>query len=228
MISSGNLSTPFISGFAYTTGDLRLTSARFDEENTYRTTVNGVLISDQDVVFANDQLPKGAEDHRGVSGVIIVARGNITLPLECGTCVILAGGTVTFPDNCQFGGVVRCGGKAIYNGKLHRHSKLDIVENDPKALEPFKFFDVAMLGLSAQPGTDKALMVTEVDAKSDLAKAGLAKGDVFLQVDGKPAKTADDLRKLLRSGYVRGEAKLTIRRGTETKELAAVFPLPTK
>lgn len=37
-----------------------------------------------------------------------------------------------------------------------------------------------------------------------------------------------ELRRMLRSGYVRGEAKLKIRRGRETKELTAVFPLPEK
>ena len=142
----------------------------------------------------------------------------------------MAGGDIIVPDGGVVGAELRCCGKIIFLGKSRQKQIFErsTQQNNPKALDPFKFFELATVGLTAKTQSDKSISVSQVAVGSPLLKAGLAKGDVFLEVDGQAPKTEAELRRLLRTGYVRGEAKLKIRRGEATKELAAAFPLPEK
>ena len=228
---SERFETSYLKGFAYVNGRVDVSHSSGFGERALHSSVVGLIVGDGDVVFDQTPTPEDTIDHRSAGDCIIVARGNVVLPAHTACVIVLAGGNVTFPEGGQFFHSVRCGGKVIRLGKnpnLRNGARVSVIENDPKALGPFKFFEFATVGLTAKAAFDKSLSVTELDAKSPLLQAGLAKGDAILEVDGAAPKTPEGLRKLLRSGYVRGDAKVKVRRGQETKEFAVLFPLPVK
>jgi S1-C subfamily serine protease len=99
----------------------------------------------------------------------------------------------------------------------------DLTGKVKNATSPFRFFELSKLGLGTAASKD-GVVVESVEAKSAFAAAGLSKGDVIVTIDGIKVDTTAALRKLVRSAYVRGEGKLTIRRGGKSHELHVQFP----
>jgi uncharacterized iron-regulated protein len=76
------------------------------------------------------------------------------------------------------------------------------------------------LGLSTNPVEgEKALKVILVSEKTPAEKAGVQVGDVIVSLDGMPVPDKETLNRLIASKRWGDEAVLTVKRGSETKEL---------
>lgn len=156
----------------------------------------------------------------------LILSNDSTVEVSGGTlnlCAIFAAGDVVIGkfanlDRC----IIRAGGRVRY-ARPESPDNCDIQEKVANPLAPFKFFAPADVGLHAK--ADKtAVAVEKVDADSRFDKAGVRAGDVLLAVDGTPVVAVAELRRLVRTGYVRGDCTVKVRRGEATKELVVRFP----
>lgn len=179
----------------------------------------GAVRADQrlPLLQAIDSIIVSRRDIRGVGGrlargVVVVAGGDVFL--EDGTfehCVILAGGKVHRP------------GRGVFKNCR--------IESDVKdATAPFKFFELADVGLAVAKPADKAgkgVAVESVRENTPFGSAGVAKGDTILAIDGDVVTTPEEFRKQVRKAMVvHGDCLLSVSRGGKTLELPVYFPLP--
>ena len=143
--------------------------------------------------------------------------------------VILAGGDVHLQEGTFVNSTV------LARGKVHRAKRSEFkncrVESDVKdATAPFKFFELADVGLRVAPPADedaKGLTAEEVRPDAPFGKAGLAKGDRIVSIDGAPVSSADEFRRQVRKAMVaQGDCLLAVSRGGKALELAVYFPTP--
>jgi S1-C subfamily serine protease len=76
------------------------------------------------------------------------------------------------------------------------------------------------LGLSSTPVEgEKALKVILVSEKTPAEKAGVQIGDVIVSLDGTPVPDKETLNRLVAAKRWGDETVLTVKRGSETKEI---------
>lgn len=135
----------------------------------------------------------------GCSGAFYFAQGDIVAKSSNSAgAVLMAGGKITAPD--RFDGKV---------GKP-RVEKPDLKEN------PFgvRFFQTGDVGVELAV-KDDAVTVAKLTPGSPLTKYGVQVGDVITQVNDKPAKTANDVRRELRYSVVLEAGIFHLRRGDQ-------------
>jgi M6 family metalloprotease-like protein len=93
----------------------------------------------------------------------------------------------------------------------------DVKSGVPAAPRP------AFLGVQAAPDSKGRLAIAEVAADSPAAKAGLRRGDLLLNVDGKAIKSDDDFHDLLRAKYPGDALKLGLSRQGKPLDLTATL-----
>jgi hypothetical protein len=170
----------------------------------------------------------------GVIGAIIVANGDVRIPVEASSCIIISDGTVELDvvskshviarkgirvrkDSGTYGGfsVFVSGGKAEVPPATKKTSHVEEDARHPLGL--VRFFEPSDVGLTLD-----ALSVKSIDPKCPLALAGLRKGDAFVSIDGKPTKDAEELRRALRRRFaIAGLGSFTVKRGGKTITLRA-------
>jgi predicted metalloprotease with PDZ domain len=102
----------------------------------------------------------------------------------------------------------------------------DIQAHAKNATVPYKFFELADVGLSAG-SHEKGVAVAAVKANTPFGDAGLAAGDLIRAIDDAPAGTPEEFRKNIRRAMVRqGDCLLTVARGDKTLDVPVFFPLP--
>lgn len=79
------------------------------------------------------------------------------------------------------------------------------------------------LGVRVEPGKGGKLVVQEIEEGSAAAQAGLQTGDVLTRLDGRPVKTADQLRDWLQAALPGTQARLTVERRSRKLELTATL-----
>jgi hypothetical protein len=168
---------------------------------------------------------------RGVSHSLIVCRGNVTGPyFGVGNAVILAGGDVHLEHTHQLRDSAILAGGTVHMPKRGKITNCRIEGNLKDATAPFKFFELADVGVKvAKPAKDggKGLAVDAVTPDTPFAKAGVLDGDVILAIDDAPVTDPEAFRKQVRRALVvQGDCLLTVSRGGKTLDLPAYFPLP--
>jgi Do/DeqQ family serine protease len=123
--------------------------------------------------------------------------------------------------------VVRGGSETELTATLDEFNVEDAARNNPQGDDnsPNNSGNGGKLGLSLQPLTPQVakqlgvpadtegLVVTDVDPSGPAADAGIARGDLLLEVNQKPAKSADDVRSALESAGDKPVLLLISRRG---------------
>jgi Do/DeqQ family serine protease len=123
--------------------------------------------------------------------------------------------------------VVRGGSETELTATLDEFNVEDAARNNPQGDDnsPNSSGNGGKLGLSLQPLTPQVakqlgvpadtegLVVTDVDPSGPAADAGIARGDLLLEVNQKPAKSADDVRSALESAGDKPVLLLISRRG---------------
>ena len=79
------------------------------------------------------------------------------------------------------------------------------------------------LGVRVEPGKSGKLVVQEIEADSPAAKAGLQTGDALTRLDGRPVKTAEQLRDWLQVASPGAQVRLTVERKSRRQELTATL-----
>lgn len=81
------------------------------------------------------------------------------------------------------------------------------------------------LGVALEPWRDEGLRVREVFPSSIAAAAGMRRDDLIIALAGQPAKSVEAVRQAVRAMPAGAWLPLTVRRGEETLELVAKFPV---
>jgi S1-C subfamily serine protease len=135
------------------------------------------------------------------SGEVIGVNTAVILPAQ-GLCFAIAVNTARF-----------VAGRLIRDGRIRR-SRLG-VEGQTTPLDPVL---ARRLGLAART----AVLVVAVEADSPAARAGLAAGDLIVELDGQAVSGVDALHKLLTEARVGASVPLVVVRRGETRVLQAV------
>jgi hypothetical protein len=154
---------------------------------------------------------------------LLVARGNIRLPLRVSDCVILAAGNVDIPEGATLRATtIRAGGKIIRPDDWFEEEVELIEDRRGGATRPFVFFEPARVGLAVTTVAG-GVTAARLDPNSPLAVAGLRVGDAISAVDGSRIDSVEGLRQKLRSAYIAGEGTVTVRRDNADHVLAVRF-----
>ena len=146
---------------------------------------------------------------RDVGSAVVLADGDIDLSGSSiiKNCLIRASGEIRLPPNV-----------APVNCTIEAHAK--------NATAPYKFFELADLGLSVADD-EEGLVVISAKADTPFGNCGLAKGDLIRAIDDAPAGHSEAFRKAVRRALVRqGDCLLAITRGDKTHDRPVFFPLP--
>lgn len=176
--------------------------------------------------LANPQDSKKPTFDLGVSAEmsVIVCRGNYTAN-GLRDSVLLVDGDIDLTGSMPRDCLIRASGE-IRLPKGFKPDNCTIEAHAKNATAPYKFFEVADLGLSVADD-EEGLVVTGVKAGTPFGDCGLAKGDLIRAIDDAPAGHAEALRKAVRRALVRqGDCLLTITRGDKTHDVPVFFPLP--
>ncbi len=147
----------------------------------------------------------------GVASVVLLVEGDIDLTQAqtIRDSLIRASGEIRLP---------KAKDAQPLNCKIEAQAK--------NATAPYKFFDLADVGLSLAD-EKQARVVTAVKAETPFGNCGLAKGDLIRAIDDAPAGRSEEFRKKVRRAMVRqGDCLLTVVRGDKTLDLPVFFPLP--
>jgi hypothetical protein len=160
----------------------------------------------------------------GLANSIVLVRGNVWVPRNgLVNCLIIAGGDVrldkhTNVEKCT----IRAGGKIDLSKALSRRGT-EASEEVEVNFDPVRFFETKRIGLVTTQDK-RGVRVSSVDADRGFARAGVRKGDLIAECDGKAVKTPEDLRRLLRRRVaLEGAAELAVRR--DGKALSFRVPL---
>jgi S1-C subfamily serine protease len=171
--------------------------------------------------------PRGTQVARG----IVVCRGNV-VARDVGASVLLVDGDVDLTGakalrDC----LIRATGEIrLPKGGIPKDERppaaCTIEAHAKDATAPYKFFELADVGLSMTAGKE-GLVVTAVKPDTPFGNCGLAKDDLVRAIDDTPAGSAEEFRKLIRRALVRqGDCLVTVVRGDKTIDLPVFFPLP--
>ena len=161
---------------------------------------------------------------------LIICRGNYSGPIvNIAGSVILVGGDADLSetDTIENSTILVRGKVKMAKKPVLKNAKIE--ENVPDALAPFKFFELADVGVEvATPEKDrKGVPVAAVRAETPFAAGGVTKGDTIVAIDDEPVTTPDEFRKQVRKAMVvQGDCLLTVSRGGKTLDLVVRFPLP--
>jgi hypothetical protein len=163
---------------------------------------------------------------------LVIVNGDVKCltPTDFVDCLILAAGDVEFPEGSEvIESTILAGGKIVlppdkvvrYRQSQVRGSHLE--EKVPDPLKPFRFFELARVGLEVR-AVGSRVWVEKVEEKKPFAAAGVQKGDLVTAMDGKKVESYAGFRKQVRAAFVQGDCTLTIRRDGQTREIAVRFP----
>jgi hypothetical protein len=155
---------------------------------------------------------------------LVVARGNINLPMRVTDCVILAGGNVDIPDGATLRScTIRAGGRILKPEDWYEEEVEMIEDRRPGgATRPFVFFEPSRVGLTVA-SADAGVRLTAVEPGSPAAAAGLRLDDLVSALDGKRVDSPRTFRRLLRSAVVAGEGTFSLRRGEKDCQILVPF-----
>ena len=94
--------------------------------------------------------------------------------------------------------------------------------------------ELESLGLSLAPATDFAkgskegVYVTDVDEKSIAADKGLRRGDIILDVNGRPVSTPDDVIAAVKNAKTKGRRAVLVRFRSRKREAFVALPIKGK
>ncbi|MCI0705090.1 MAG: PDZ domain-containing protein [Planctomycetia bacterium] len=170
---------------------------------------------------------KGVPRPVPTGGSVVVCRGNFRGEVV-GSAVVLVEGDIDLhagPDETIKDSLIRASGAIRLAPKL-KPVNCTIEANAKNATAPYKFFELADVGLSLADD-EEGLVVSAVKPNSPFGNCGLAKGDLIRAIDDTPAGHSEEFRKKVRRALVRqGDCLLTITRGDKTHDLPVFFPLP--
>jgi S1-C subfamily serine protease len=155
----------------------------------------------------------------------VVYRGNF-IGRNVGASVLLVDGDIDLSGASELqDSLIRASGEIrLPKGKKPNNCTIEAHAKDATA--PYKFFELADVGLSVAAGKE-GVVVTDVKADTPFGNCGLAKGDLIRAIDDTPAGNSEEFRKLVRRALVRqGDCLLTVTRGDKTLDVPVFFPLP--
>lgn len=158
-----------------------------------------------------------------IGNAIVVSRKNVRVLQSVNHCLILAGGDVDIPNGPSNSTIRATGNISVSEKRGIVNSEL--IPNDPRALEGFRFFELMDLGVTATLQEQKAI-VGPLAKDSPLRQAGIREKDAILSVGTREIKSLEDLRQSLRRGVVTGSALLKIQRDGQSREITVLFPAP--
>jgi hypothetical protein len=183
-------------GLVASTGPVRLTGSvrrEFTAVFACETVTLEQSASDLLIVCGGDVQIRG----KSLTGCLIVARGNVTLPAEIGLTAVFAGGKVEY---------------ASPQPRLHN---CVIRPNDNTGLGVVKFFDPARAGIDMVESKE-GLKVKKVHKDKPFASA-LHAGDVVTAVGDARVCSADAFRRALRAALAEGARSITLTAWREGK-----------
>lgn len=145
---------------------------------------------------------------------VIAARGNLHVKRvfsETNTTAHIGGRLILEPSRIK--------GKSPLKAKLDERPKSFALKAACRRPLGFvRFFETSDVGIELT-GTK----VVALNAASPLRKAGLLVGDMLLAIDGKEAKDAESIRRMLRRALIQQEGRVTVKRGQKKLNLQVSF-----
>jgi hypothetical protein len=159
-----------------------------------------IIVADGDVEVAYD-----------ISDSLVIARGDIRIQTSADRSVLIAGGKVMI-------------GKTLKSVDQNLELANRVTENSHHPLGFISFFELSDVGVEVE-AADGGVRVSKLVADGPMAAAAVREGDVITKVGEHAVKSAEELRRRLRdASAVKGEATLTLRRGTATLQRRVAIP----
>jgi hypothetical protein len=170
------------------------------------------------VICGGDCSVTGAHDS------YVVSRGSVKGLYTTGRTVFRAGGDIALTERSMVvKSELHAAGKISNAAGIASRKDYKLAEHSPQATDFVRFFETRRVGIETEQDKD-GLRVSALDPEKPFALAGVKKGDLIDECDGKEVKTPEDLRRLLRKrAALQGAAELAVRR--DGKKLTLRVPL---
>jgi hypothetical protein len=158
-------------------------------------------------------------------GCFVVCRGNVVIRASVSYSTLLVDGDVDLSKGGVENSVIRASGEVRLKPG-YEPKNCTIEEHAKNVTEPYKFFELADVGLSFSDD-EEGLTVSGLKAGTPFGNCGLVQGDVIQGIDDLPPGHSEVFRKQVRKAMVvQGDCLLTVARGNQTLDIAVYFPTP--
>jgi hypothetical protein len=159
-----------------------------------------------------------------LSQAIVVCDGDLEVTESLQSSIVIARGDITVRQFAHWSNLI-AGGKVSIMGKAPPNIRPANVirEKESKPLDFVTFFELCTVGVEVSIA-DKAVQVAAVEMGKPFADAGVWKGDIITEVNGKKPDSAESLRRLLRDALSIGDATVKLQRGDKTEVVKVSLP----